>query len=97
MSKNNPGGLKHRKIDAKQVIHHANSQDPRRCFMDMYCTWQYCSHQPGKVKEDACYLCPIRNAKGQVWYKDHTIGVNKLANTVKRVICENAGIKGYNN
>ena len=92
VSKNNPGGLKHRKLDAKQVVHHGNREDPSRCFVEMY--RQYCSHRPAKVKEDAFYLCPIRNAKGQVWYKDQPIGVNTLANTVKR-ICEKAGIKGY--
>ena len=40
--KNIPGGLKHRKLDAKQVIYHANSQDPSRCFVDMY--RQCCLH-----------------------------------------------------
>ena len=89
--KNNPGGLRHGKLDAKQVIHHANIEDPRRCFVQIY--RQYCSHWPAKVKEDAFYLSPIRNEKGQVWYKDQPIGANALANTVKH-ICEKAGIKG---
>ena len=68
VSKNNSGGLKHRKVDAKQVIHHANIENPRRYFVEMY--KQYCSHRPAKVKEDAFYLSPIPNAKGQ------PIGVN---------------------
>ena len=35
VSKNNAGGLKERKIKAKQVIHHANLQRPDRCFVKL--------------------------------------------------------------
>ena len=36
VSKNNPGGLKHRKVQPKQVKHFANTQCPERCFIEMY-------------------------------------------------------------
>jgi len=91
-SKNNPGGLKHRKVTTKQVTHHANLKRPDRCFVDMF--KKYCSHRPEKVKDDAFYLAPIPNAKGPVWYKNQAMGVNTLANTVKR-LCQKAGITGH--
>ena len=40
VSKNNPGGLEHRKVTSKQVTHHANTECPTRCFVQMY--KQYC-------------------------------------------------------
>ena len=36
VSKNNPGGLKHRKVESKQVTHYANRERPERCFVEMY-------------------------------------------------------------
>lgn len=92
VSKNNPGGLKHRKVSVKQVTHHANTECPQRCFVQMY--KEYCFHRPDGVKDDAFYLSPIPNAAGKVWYKRTPIGVNTLATTVKR-LCEKAGISGY--
>ncbi len=92
VSKNNPGGLKHRKVTTKQVTHHANTDRPDRCFVELY--KQYRSHRPENVKDDAFYLTPIRNATGIVWYRRQAIGVNTLAATVKR-LCEKAGIIGY--
>lgn len=35
VSKNNAGGLKHRKVQPKSVVHYASS-DPTRCFMRLY-------------------------------------------------------------
>ena len=64
-SKNNPGGLKHRKVTTKQVTHFANTECPLRCFVQLY--KQYCSHRPDNVKDDAFYLSPMPNAKGNIW------------------------------
>ena len=91
-SKNNPGGLKHRKVTTKQVTHHANTERPDRCFVEMY--KQYCLHWPTDVKDDAFYLAPLSSVKGLVWYKKQAIGVHTLAGTVKR-LCVKAGISGY--
>ena len=91
-SKNNPGGLKHRKVTTKQVTHFANTECPLRCFVQLY--KQYCSHRPDNVKDDAFYLSPMPNAKGNIWYKRQAIGIHTLAGTVKR-LCELGGIAGY--
>ena len=34
-SKNNPGGLKHRKIEPKVVTHYKNGSNPSRCFVKL--------------------------------------------------------------
>ncbi len=93
VSKNNPGGLKHRKVTTKQVTHHANTDRPDRCFIELY--KQYRSHRPENVKDDAFHHTLIPNATGILWYRRQAIGVNTLAATVKR-LCEKPGIIGYN-
>ena len=35
-SKNHPGGLKGRKITQKVVLHHANLDNPQRCFVRLF-------------------------------------------------------------
>ena len=91
-SKNNPGGLKHRKVENKEVTHYSNSERPDRCFVQLY--KKYCSHRPADVIGDTFYLSPLSKPKGVVWYKNQPIGVHTLATTVKR-LCEKAGIEGY--
>ena len=92
VSKNHQGGLKHRKVKPKQVVHHANVTQPERCFIELF--KKYRSHRPECVRGDAFYLCPLVNAKGNIWYKNAPIGVNTLASTIKR-LCTKAGIDGY--
>ena len=92
VSKNNPGGLKHRKVEPKQVKHFANSECPEHCFVEMY--KKYCLHRPENVTSDAFYLAPLSNPKNVVWYKNQPIGVHTLSNTVKR-LCRSCGISGY--
>ena len=36
LSKNHPGGLKGRKVKPKIVMHHANSDNPDRCFVALF-------------------------------------------------------------
>ena len=91
-SKNNPGGLKHRKVERKQVAHYANTGHPDRCFVEVY--KQYCIRRPKDVSDDVFYLSPISNPKGTVWFKKSPIGIHTLSATVKR-LCEKAGIHGY--
>ena len=90
VSKNNPGGLKHRKCNTKQVCHYTNTECPEHCFVEIYKV--YCSHCPQDVT--AFYLAPIVNPKGTVWCKKQAIGANTLSTTVKR-LCLNAGVGGY--
>ena len=92
VSKNNPGGLKHRKCETKQVCQYANTERPDRCFVNLY--KDYCSHRPKDVTTNAFYLAPIANPKGIVWYKNQAIGVNSLSSTVKR-LCSVGGVGGY--
>ena len=93
VSKNNAGGLKERKIKAKQVTHHANLQRPDRCFVELFKL--YVSHRPdNEIKGDAFYLTPLRNPRASVWYSCMPIGNHTLASTVQR-ICKSVGIGGY--
>ena len=36
LSKNHPGGLKGRKVKPKVVLHHANEDNPDRCFVALF-------------------------------------------------------------
>ena len=92
VSKKNPGGLGHRKVDAKRVCHYANTGWPKRCFVELY--KQYRLHRPRDIKIDVFYLAPIPNPNGVVWYKKQAIGVNSLSNTIKR-LCIKGGVDGY--
>ncbi len=91
-SKNNKGGMAQRKLEAKQVIHHANLNNPSRCFVSLF--QLYCQHCPPDRKNDAFYLTPLRNPKGPVWYSSVPVGHNTLGQTVKS-LCKAAGIDGF--
>ena len=91
VSKNNPGGLKHRKNEPKIVTHHENTQNPDRCFVKLY--QFYVSHcpPPSKRKTDAFYLTPLKSPKDNIWFSSVP---NTLSNTIK-CICKASGIKGF--
>ena len=72
VSKNNPGGLHNRKLKPKVVIHHANLDNPSRCFVTFYKA--YMAHRPKTVEHNAFYLTPIRNPKSEVWYSTCPVG-----------------------
>ena len=89
-SKNNPGGLLHRKIQPKQVTCYENSENPSRCLVKLF--QKYVSHCPS---EPTCfYLTPVRKIKNNIWYSKTPVGHNTLAGTVSR-ICKKAGVSGY--
>ena len=93
VSKNNPGGLHHRKLKAKEVNHYENKGDPRRCFVRLFKC--YVSHRPqGSIKDNAFYLTPVRNPKTSVWYMRSAIGHNTL-NTIVQRLCKLVGIPGF--
>ena len=54
-SKNNPGGIKHHKIQPKIVEHYESSSNPDRCIIKLY--ENYIHHCPPKlsIKTDAFY------------------------------------------
>ena len=91
-SKNNAGGLSHRKVQPKQVEHHANTANPSRCLVKLY--QKYISHRPTDVPSKAFYLTPLKKPQGNVWYTKIPVGHNTLSKTVKR-LCAAAGIEGY--
>ena len=91
-SKNNAGGLSHRKVQPKQVEHHANTTNPSRCLVKLY--EKYISHRPTDVPSNAFYLTPLKKPQGNVWYTKVPVGHNTLSKTVKR-LCAAAGIEGY--
>ena len=63
-SKNNPGGLKHRKIEPKIVSHYASEDGITRCFVSLYKL--YISHCPlmETRKTNAFYLTPLKSLRG---------------------------------
>ena len=90
-SKNNAGGISHRKVQPKRVVHHANAENPQRCLVHIY--KKYLEHRP-KIEEPALYLTPLKKPKDAVWYTKTPIGHNTLAKTVARV-CQAGGVPGF--
>ena len=92
ISKNNPGGLKGRKMKPKVVVQHENTANPSRSFVRLYKL--YISKCPPKRPKDAFYLQPLRNPSRETWYSGRPLGHCKLDGTVARM-CKNAGIEGF--
>ncbi len=90
--KNRPGGLKGRKTKPKVVIHHANEDNPARCFVQLF--KKYNSLCPHDRPKGAFYLQPLKNPKSNCWYSIKPIGHNTLEGTVAR-LCKEAGIPGF--
>ena len=58
ISKNNPGGIKGRKLKPKVVVHHENTEDPSRFFVRLFKLYQSkCSSTQPK---DAFYLKQLK-------------------------------------
>ena len=91
VSKNNPGGLKHRNITPKTVTHYENTSNPSRCFIRLYKL--YMSKCPENPVGDAFFLRPLPRQRINQWYSCQPIGHNTLGSTVKR-LCDKAGIGG---
>ena len=89
--KNNSGGLAHRKVKPKQVVHHANTSNPMRCLVQLF--QSYMLHCPTD-SNNAFYLTPLKKPKGNVWFSNIPIGHNTLDGTVSQ-ICKAAGISGF--
>ena len=94
VSKNNPGGLKQRKLEPKIVEHYENLENPDRCFIKLYeCYLMHCPIESER-KKLSFYLTPLKKPKTNVWYSSVPVGHNTLAKTVGR-ICAAAGIEGF--
>ena len=92
LSKNHPGGLKGRKVAPKVVTHHANLDNPKRCFVRLFQRYrQLC---PEDAPPHAFYLQPSRNPTSTCWYSKCLLGHTTLGKTVAR-LCKLAGIEGY--
>ena len=92
ISKNRPGGLKGRKMKPKVVVHHANVENPKRCFIRLYKL--YISLCPADRPPDAFYLLPLQKPSATCWYSNRPLGYHKLGTTVA-CLCTLAGIPGY--
>ena len=89
VSKNNAGGLAHRKLQPRQVEHHANLSNPQRCFVRLYSEFvRRCSEDR---KNDSFRLTPLKKPKMDIWYDRTPVGQNTLRSTVSR-LCEAGGI-----
>lgn len=92
ISKNRPGGLKGRKVKPKTVLHHANLENPERCFVRLFkeCVKQCPESQPAH----AFYMKPLCQPTPSCWYSNKPLGHSTLSKTVAR-LCQEAGISGY--
>lgn len=93
VSKNNQGGMKHRRITPKQVSHYANMRsNPQWCFVWLY--KRYCSLCSSDHPKDAFHLAAPQRPQLNCWYDKKPGGHNLRANTVRR-LCQKAQIPGY--
>ena len=91
-SKNNPGGLHHRKFESKVVPHYSNKENPSRCFVQLF--KKYLSKCPPNPPDGALFLQSLVRPTCDRWYANRVVGHNLLGSTVKR-LCSNAGITGH--
>ena len=64
--KTNHSGLKHQKQKKKEVVHYANTANPKRCLIRLYKLFN--SHCPYNHLPSVFYLKPLPNPKEKVWY-----------------------------
>ena len=92
ISKNRPGGLNGRKVVPKVVIHHANTNNPSRCFVRLFRLYR--QMLPDDVPAHAFYFRPLVKPTKDCWYSKLPLGHNLLSSTVPR-ICKLGGIQGF--
>ena len=91
ISKNNPGGLKGRKITPKVVKHYANLEKPQHCFVRIF--KKYNRLCPENRPSDAFYLKPMSKPKDDCCFTPVAVGHNTLRQMTKTMF-EMGGIKG---
>lgn len=92
VSKVSQGGLKHRRVQKKEVKQHGNLDNPERCFVRIY--KKYMEMSPQDRRDNSFYLQPLQAQKPHIWYSRQPYGANTLAKFVKDM-CDAAGITGY--
>ena len=92
ISKNHPGGLKGRKHKPKIVIHHANLENPSRCFVQLFKLYNKLC--PVDRPHNAFYLATLSKPKEDCWFSRTPLGHNTLKNFMKNT-CKKADIPGY--
>ena len=90
--KNHPGGLKGRNITPKVVLHHANTERPECCFVQLF--KRYTELCPKDAPHHSFYLRPAQTPSADCWYSRVPLGHNALSKTVARM-CKLAGIHGH--
>ena len=83
----NKGGIKHRKIDPKEVDVYP-IQNPERCPLRIFL--KYLSLLPVNCNCKKLYLQPKKKFTPDVWFQDRPAGENRLRDTIKDV-CSKAG------
>ena len=83
ISKNHPGGLKCRSIPPKTVFHHANTDNPERCFVRLF--QMYIRLCPADAPHGSFYLRPLKSPTATCWYSKQPIGDSNLESTVARL------------
>ena len=89
--KTNKGGLKQRKIEAKEVdIFPSSNVDhcPVRIFK------KYLELLPKYRVTQSLYLQPKKKFNAQTWYLDRPVGIHSLRKVVKN-LCLNSSVEGY--
>lgn len=87
-SKNKTFGLKNCKMEPKVTYIYENEKNPSRCVVHLY--ELYISLRPesnGLPGCEAFYLTPIKSPKQEnnCWYKSAPMGINTIAQTLKRL------------
>ena len=72
ISKNHPGGLRGRKIKPKVVRHHANTNNPERCFVQLF--KRYRELCPKDAPPHALYLQPSKTPTELCWFSNRPLG-----------------------
>ena len=93
-SKNNSGGLHHRKVQNKSVKVFANISNPKRCVLQLY--QKYMSLRLANAPPDVFYLLPLCKTLPDCWYQPRPVGHNPLSHTVQKLhVCTEIGAEGY--
>lgn len=92
-SKNNQGGLKHRKIQNKVARAYENRESPEKCVVKLY--RKYISLRPSENPKcpDDFYLQPLTDPTDSCWYSTQPLGINKLGSIVARLASQ-LGLQG---
>ena len=92
LSKNKPAGLKGRNQRKKEVIQHANIQNPAWCPVRLFKLYQTLC--PKDQPKGAFYLKPLVSPGPDCWFSRVPVGWNQLQNTIAR-LCKEAGFQGF--